>query len=153
MGNGTTGQRMAILEQICRHYGLGLVYLFGSQAEAGKRYIEGESIVPEQGSDLDVGVVFLDPPASAVPVYGDLYADLSELLEPFRVDLVFLHEVSALFRYEAILGDVVYAVNEGFQEVFEERVMKEAADLKYKKRIFNAEVLEAIRDGYFEVKP
>lgn len=145
--------RTEALGEICRRYGLGLVYLFGSQAEVGERYLEGDAFLPVRGSDLDVGVVFINPPDSAVPIYGELYAELSSLLDPFEVDLVFLHEVDSLFRYQVILGELVYAVNEAFQEEFEERVMKEAADLRFKKRIFDEEVLEAIRDGYFEVKP
>ena len=153
MRNPAVSHRQGALESICRRYGVGLVYLFGSQAEAGKRYLDGEAVKPEAGSDLDVGVVFLEPPATAVPVYGDLYAELAGLLEPFEVDLVFLHEVSALFRHQAILGKAAYIADEGFQEDYEERVLKEAADLGFKKRIFDEEVLEAIRDGYFEIKP
>jgi predicted nucleotidyltransferase len=144
--------RQEILGEIAGRRGVALVYVFGSQSQAGARYLQGELAVAESGSDLDVGVVFIDPPASAVPVYGDLYAELTHLFEPFTVDLVFLHEVSALFRYEAIRGECVYAASDAFQEEFEERTMKEAADLKFKKRIFDQEVLEAIRDGYFEVK-
>lgn len=144
--------RQEILGEIARRPGAALVYLFGSQAQAGARYLRGEEAVAESGSDLDVGVVFFHPPASAVPIYGEIYAELTHLFEPFRVDLVFLHEVNAIFRYEAILGECVYAASDAFQEEFEERTMKEAADLKFKKRIFDQEVLEAIRDGYFEVK-
>jgi len=145
--------RQAVLGEIARRHGAGLVYLFGSQAEAGSRHLRGGEAAPEAGSDLDIGIVFVSPPPSAVPVYGDLYAELTGLFEPFTVDLVFLHEVSSLFRYEAILGECAYAASDAFQEEFEERTMKEAADLKFKKRIFDQEVLEAIRDGYFEVKP
>ncbi len=144
--------RQETLSGIARRYGVALVYLFGSQAEAGSRHLRGGEAVAAPGSDLDIGVVFISPPASAVPIYGELYAELAGLFEPFTVDLVFLHEVSALFRYEAILGERAYAASDAFQEEFEERTMKEAADLKFKKRIFDQEVLEAIRDGYFEVK-
>ena len=145
--------RQAVLGEIARRHGAGLVYLFGSQGEAGSRDLRGGGGAPPTGSAGAVRGGLISPPASAVPVYGDLYAELTGLFEPFTVDLVFLHEVSSLFRYEAILGECAYAASDAFQEEFEERTMKEAADLKFKKRIFDQEVLEAIRDGYFEVKP
>jgi hypothetical protein len=35
---------------------------------------------------------------------------------------------------------------------FEERIMKKAEDLLFKKRIFDKEIMEAMQDGYVEFK-
>jgi predicted nucleotidyltransferase len=48
------------IDRVCREHGLLSVYLFGSRADDGQRLLEGEAVARE-GSDLDVGLVFLDP--------------------------------------------------------------------------------------------
>lgn len=126
------------------------IYLFGSQAEKGKSFIEGEDISPEAFSDLDIAVAFDNPPTEAIKIYGDMYKEISKLFEPFNIDLVFMHEVSTLFQYEIINGVRIYEKDELLADEFEEGVMKRAEDLLYKKRIFNSETMEAIEDGYFE---
>lgn len=58
--------RQEILGEIARQRGVALVYLFGSQAQAGARYLRGEEAVAESGSGLDVGVVFSQRPSGMV---------------------------------------------------------------------------------------
>ena len=43
---------------IAERYGCNMVYLFGSQADNGRRYLEGGYVVPEPSSDLYVSVAF-----------------------------------------------------------------------------------------------
>jgi hypothetical protein len=63
--------------------------------------------------------------------YGNLYADLSGIFQPFKVDLVFFHEVQALLKYEMIRGQCVYAADRRRTDDDEEMVMKTAEDLAY----------------------
>lgn len=49
-------------------------------------------------------------------------------------------------------GEMVYCKDELFLEEYEERVMKMASDLSFKKMDFEKDFLEAIRDGYFEIE-
>ena len=132
-----------------------LVYFFGSQADQGRRYIEGEDVIPDAFSDLDIAVAFNKLPAEPIRLYGEIYKELSKLLEPFTIDLVFMHEVNTLFQYEIIKGVRVYEKDEFLTDEFEEGIMKQAEDLLFKKRIFDSEILEAIEDGYseFEYSP
>lgn len=117
----------ADLDKICEDYGLLAVYLFGSRADHGLAFLRDEA-VEDAGSDLDVGVVFRD---REVPVMqlGPLQADLDRLFMPFRVDLVPLQKVDALFQFEAIEGHRVAAPDLVEADYFELYVMRRAAEL------------------------
>lgn len=142
--------RKETLKNIAEKFGISLVYLFGSKADEGRRYLEGEEIAPDSYSDLDIAVAFERLPIETVQVYGRLYREMSDLFDPFRIDLIFIHEMNSLFQYEIIKGERIYERDITFADDFEEEVMKRAGDLIYKKRIFDQEVLEAMEHGYFE---
>jgi len=144
--------RVDSLRKLCRTYEVKIAYLFGSQKEAGTAFLGGEEREIEKGTDLDIGVVFEKLPEKPFMVYEELYADLSVLFEPFKIDLVLLQETDALFQYEAIKGQVIYYEDESFLDDYEEMVMKQAADLSFKKVEFERDFLEAIRNGYFEIE-
>lgn len=140
------------LKEIAERHGISVVYLFGSQAEKGKRYLEGEGVMPDVSSDLDVAVAFerLPEPDRAIESYGLIYKELSMLFEPFEIDLIFLHEHNALFKYEIIKGIRVYERDEEFADNLEMEIMRQAEDLSFKRKKFYEEIMEAIEDGYFE---
>lgn len=138
------------IRDIAERFDCVLIYFFGSQADKGRRYLEGEHVRADPFSDLDIGVAFKETPTEAIKIYGRIYQEMSELLEPFNVDLVFLHELGALFRYEIIKGLRVYEKDEHRADEFEEEVMKRAEDLRFKKKIFDREIMEAIENGYIE---
>jgi predicted nucleotidyltransferase len=138
------------IRKIAKKYGIALIYLFGSQAENGARYLAGDHKGVEDLSDLDVAVAFENIPAEAIKIYGTLYKEFSEIFAPFYIDLVFMHEVETLFQYEIIKGERIFEKDEFLTDELEERIMKMAEDLAFKQRIMNREILEAIEDGYFE---
>lgn len=138
------------IRNIAKKYGIALIYLFGSQAENGARYLAGDHKGVEDLSDLDVAVAFENIPAKAIKIYGTLYKEFSEIFAPFYIDLVFMHEVETLFQYEIIKGERIFEKDEFLTDEFEEKIMKMAEDLAFKQRIMNREILEAIEDGYFE---
>lgn len=138
------------LKELAKRFGVNLIYLFGSQAEKGLKYLEGEMIILDSYSDLDIGVSLKNPPKNIIGIYGKLYKELSEIFDPFHIDLVFVHEVNPLFQYEIIKGIRIYEEDEDESEEFEEMVMKKAADLSFKRKLLDREIMEAIEDGYFE---
>lgn len=140
------------LHQILQKHKVRIAYLFGSQKEKGLLFLKNRSLRPEKGSDLDIGVVFDKVPEDKFNIYGELYADLSDFFEPFNIDLVFLQETDSLFQYEAIKGEIIYYDDETFLEEYEEKVLKKASDLYYKRIEFRKDFFEAVRDGYFEIK-
>jgi uncharacterized protein len=135
---------------VAKRYGIVLIYLFGSQADNGKRYLEGKDVMPDAFSDLDVAIAFENPPAEAIEIYGILFKEISEIFDPFHIDLVFMHEVNTLLQHEIIKGVRIYAKDEFYADEFEESIMKRAEDLLFKKRILDNEIMEAIENGYFE---
>lgn len=138
------------IQALSKKYGITIIYLFGSQADKGRRYLEGEDVNPDIFADLDVAIAFEDLPAEAMKTYGILFKEISKIFDPFNIDLIFMHELNALFQYEIIKGERIYEKDEFSADEFEERIMKMAEDLHFKKRIFNEEVMEAIENGYFE---
>jgi len=140
------------LTHIFKKHKVGIAYLFGSQKEAGIAFLSGGDPKIDDEVDLDIGVVFKIFPEDAFEAYGELYADLSLFFEPFAVDLVFLQETDALFQYEAITGELIFSDDELYLEEYEEGVMKRASDLSFKKIGFEKDLLEAVKDGYFEIE-
>lgn len=128
-----------------------VAYLFGSQKDAGVTFLNGNVPPTDEGVDLDIGVVFERLPQDTFGVYGELYAELSILFDPFNVDLVFLQETDILFQYEAIRGELVSCDDELFLDEYEEMLMKMASDLSFKKIESERDFIEAVKDGYFEI--
>jgi predicted nucleotidyltransferase len=138
------------IRALAERYGITIIYLFGSQADKGKKYLKGENVKLDIFADLDVAIAFEKQPAEPMEIYGALFKELSKIFDPFDIDLIFMHELDALFQYEIIKGERVYEKDEFSADEFEEGIMKRAEDLLFKKRIFNEEVMEAIENGYFE---
>jgi predicted nucleotidyltransferase len=138
------------IRALAEKYHVLLIYLFGSQADTGKRYLEGKNMMPDATSDLDVAIVLHSPPTDAIKTYGILYREFSELFDLFAIDLILMHEANPIFQYEIIKGVRVYESDESYADDFEENIMKRVEDLSYKKKILNNEIMEAIEDGYFE---
>jgi predicted nucleotidyltransferase len=138
------------IRDIAERFDCDRIYFFGSQADKGRRYLTGEDVRADFFSDLDIAVSFREPPAEAIKIYGQIYREMSELLEPFNVDLVFMHELGTLLQYEIIKGLRVYEENDRLTDEFEEGVLKRAGDLVFKEKILEREIMEAIEDGYIE---
>lgn len=123
------------LADIAHRYGLDLVYAFGSQADAIAALVT-KGTVPTRPirSDADIGVVFAGglPPAGRQRgvTYARLRLELSDLLEPFTVDLVFLQENHSVFQVEAIKGHCLYAASPEVRERYEEMILRRAADFR-----------------------
>ncbi len=129
-----------------------LAYLFGSQKEAGWEYLNEKKAAIEETSDLDIGILLKTPPVDMYKFYGNLYYDLSTIFEPFKTDIVLLHEVNFLLKFEIIKGHRIYTSNEKFADEYEEHVMKFASDLYVKRKMFEKDFLEALKNGHFEIE-
>lgn len=143
------------IRAIAQKYGIILIYLFGSEAERGRIYLEGERVSPHPFSDLDVAVAFEKAPPEPMETYGRLYREISEIFAPFNVDLLFMQEVNMLFQHEIIRGIRIYASDEWIADEFEEGILKKSEDLLHKKRILEHDIMEAVENGYieFEYRP
>jgi len=140
------------LAEIFKKYKVKAAYIFGSQKEKGIVFLSGAEIKSEKGSDLDIGVVFGKLPLHTFEIYGEIYASLALLFEPFEVDLVFLQETDIFLQYEAIKGEIVYCADPVFVEEYEEKIIKQAADLIHKKIEFEKDFFEAVKNDYFKIE-
>jgi predicted nucleotidyltransferase len=142
---------MRHIDEICKKYDLALCYLFGSRQEQGKDILEGRYVeIEDIESDIDFAVLFTSQPESALETYASLSLDLQELVSPFRADILFLHEVDHLIQLEAIKGINIYAINNEFQDAYEEKVMMLASDELEIFKLNEKDLFEAIENGYFE---
>ena len=149
--NITVQMKLSKLNNIFEDNSVKIAYLFGSQKDVGVAYLSGQDINLDKISDLDIGVVFDSHPRDIYRTYGDLYSDLGEIFHSFNLDLVFLQETDPLFQYEAMQGHLIYADDEQFLDKYEERILKLASDLDFKKKKYQKEIFEAVKDGYFEI--
>jgi len=82
------------LEQICEKYNIALLYIYGSQVEAGIKLLEGKKVaITDPLTDVDIGIVFdkaLPGPRERCILYSSIYNELSDLFIPFPLDLVFI---------------------------------------------------------------
>ena len=111
---------------LCREHGVLALYLFGSRAGDGLKRLAGEEVAGE-GSDLDVGAVFIHPSIDHGR-FGSLQVALEDLFAPLRVDLVPLQRVDPLFQFAAVDGHRIAATDTTRADLFELRVMRNAAE-------------------------
>ncbi|MEW5919777.1 MAG: nucleotidyltransferase domain-containing protein [Bacillota bacterium] len=126
--------KLETLKQVCAGYNVALAYLFGSQAEAGMAVLEGKRLINDDPlTDIDLGIVFAPglPEASSIPdLYAGIYNELADLFLPLPLDLVFIQENHAVFQAEVVCGICVYCSDVSFRELFEEDVLRRAADFR-----------------------
>ena len=144
--------KISRLKRLCEKHKVLLVYLFGSQKDAGLKYLNEQNVHIEKTSDLDIGILLENPHVNMYKLHGDLYLNLSAIFEPFNIDIVFFHEASYLLKFDIIKGHRIYAANEEFVDEYEESVMKFASDLSFKRKMFEEDFLEALKNGYFEIE-
>lgn len=134
------------LTRISQEHNLDLVYLFGSQVANGLRVLQGNNVeVLDPLTDLDVGVVTrgsLPPPAIRGKFYAELYVALSDLFEPFPLDLVLLEENHSVFQAETLKGQCIYASSEERKDDYEMSILRRAADFRPFLEKFLEEALE-----------
>jgi len=117
----------------------------------GKQFLDEKNLTPsDPEADIDFAVLFEERPEDALKTYARISLEFQSLVSPFKVDLLFLHEVDHLIQLEAIKGICIYASDENFREEYEERVMMFSADEMEVFRRNEKDLFEAIDHGYFD---
>lgn len=129
------------LTGICRRYGIDILYAFGSRAKEITEWISGQKKAASHPmSDVDIGVLPQTERSLNVRDKVHLMADLEDLFEVGRVDLVVLSEASAFLALEVIQGEILYEVDPDRTAEYELYVMRRAGDLA----LFERERVEQI---------
>jgi len=147
-------EKLERVREICRRRNVALAYLFGSQKDMAYHILLGqEAVISDPLADIDLGLVFnpsltqlSTPSPSPNPprhiLYAELHNELSELFEPYHLDLVFLEEGHSVFQLEAIKGRCIYQASETFRTDYEMIILRKAADFSYVLQAFAREALE-----------
>ena len=140
--------RLKALKTICERYDIDLVYLFGSRSGEALRHLNGGKVsINDPLTDIDIGIVFgtgLPPAGDRYNLYADIYNNLSDLFEPYPVDLSFLQENHSVFQLEAVLGRCAYYGDINCKDNYEEMILRRAADFRPFLDLFLNEALEDI---------
>jgi predicted nucleotidyltransferase len=129
------------LTEICPRYGIDVLYVFGSRAKEIAGLISGqEKAASHPMSDVDIGILPKSERRLNVRDKAHLMADLEDLLEVGRVDLVVLSEASAFLALEVIQGEILYEIDPDRTAEYELYVMRRAGDLA----LFERERVEQI---------
>jgi len=140
-----------VLIDACKNNSIALAYLFGSQAKVGLGILNGQTATVEDPlTDLDMGIVFkgdLPSPEAMPKTYANLYNVLTDIFAPLNFDLVFLQEQHSVFQANAVTGICVYAEDENFKSVYEENIMRRAADFRPVLEKYLDEHLEGLFSG------
>ncbi len=135
---------------ICKKYNIALCYLFGSQKDNALRILNGEKVkIEDPLTDIDVGIVFnkdIEEIKERYKLYANIYNEIEELFNPYKLDLVFLQECHSVFQLEAIKGICIYSISEEFKENYEMMILRRSADFRYVLNKFYEEALEKYGD-------
>jgi predicted nucleotidyltransferase len=127
------------LERSCERLGVRLLVLFGSQSPGG--------LPPGPGSDVDLALSF-GRDASRVPVL-DLHEQLAPAFPGGQLDIVLLHDVDPLFRWEILeRATLLYGDVDEFLEyrAFAYRDFMDSADLRALERTLSDRKMKRIRE-------
>jgi hypothetical protein len=141
-------ERMHRLKKIAGENNIALAYLFGSQVQTGLALLKGiRREIHDPLTDIDLGLVFKGPlpgPLERADLYSSLYNKLSNLFDPFPLDLVFLQETHSVFQSSAICGHCIYHCNLDLKETYEEEILRRAADFRPFLERYLDEMLEEV---------
>ena len=118
------------IKDICRRYGVGDLYIFGSRVEEVSALISGRvDSLRASPSDVDIGILPAERTGWGPRRRVRLTMELEDLLRVDRVDLVLLPEVDAFLALEIIRGELIYSDDLDRQARYELYVLRRAGDL------------------------
>lgn len=123
-------KRRAALENVCRQFGIAILYSFGSRAVEIRDWLdEGRAKLPAGPSDADMGVKGLPGKKWSVMEKVHLASALEEFFGVLRVDLVSLSEADPFLAAEIIRGERLFAGDGHEADEYELYVLRRAGDL------------------------
>jgi predicted nucleotidyltransferase len=122
--------RAPALAALCERHRIVLLMAFGSQAKAVLGWLRGEVALLRPGaSDIDIGVKAEPGRRMSLRDQVAVAAELEDLLEAPRVDLVALDEADAFLAANIIRGERLHARDRRMADEYELYVLRRAGDL------------------------
>lgn len=123
-------ERVEALAQLCRQFGVEILYAFGSRAEEAKEWLTGtHSRLPPGPSDVDMGVKVASGTTLSVHEKVRLALSLEDLLGVTRVDLVCLADADPFLAANIVRGVRLYARDSYQADEYELYILRRAGDL------------------------
>jgi predicted nucleotidyltransferase len=120
------------LKSIGNCYGIIALYAFGSRAGEVAGLVRGQLGIREHPSaDLDIGVQPKPGKRLGAQEKVRLAAELEDLFEVSRVDLVILPEADPFLALDIIRGELLYCADDDLQAEYELYVLRRAGDLAH----------------------
>lgn len=129
-GAGDMGKRAGELEEICRRFGVSILYVFGSCADQVADWLEDRrSCLDIQNSDVDLGVV--PEPGTRMNVKQKVLLTIAteDFLGISRVDLVSVPEADPFLAANIIRGYRLYCRDPHAADEYDLFILRRAGDL------------------------
>ena len=118
------------LERIADRYALRDVYVFGSRAgEIAARLSGRDPVEGPRDSDVDIAVQPREGATLDAAARSDLAAELEDLLDVARVDLIVLSEAPPFVAFDVVAGELLHTSDALAQAEHELYVLRRAGDL------------------------
>jgi len=116
------------ISDIASHYGLQIIYAFGSRAKDASDLVENRiEHLPSALADLDIGVKPEKPLTIEEKVkIAILFEDLFDVP---RVDLIVLPDAPIFLALEIVTGEILYMQDSTHEAEYQLYIMRMAADL------------------------
>jgi predicted nucleotidyltransferase len=116
------------IEQLCREYGVNILYAFGSRADEVFNMVAGKTAALAPGeSDVDIAIHTAAPLTVKQKVH--FAQALEELFDAARVDLIMLTDADPFLAANAIRGNRLYANDAYLADEYDLYVLRRAGDL------------------------
>ena len=123
-------RRLEALDRICQGFGVAILYVFGSQAQKVRNWVEEQSDqLPVDFSDVDIGIKGQPGRTFSVTDKVNLSIALEDLFRSKRVDLIVLPEADPFLAAEIIRGERLFVRDEHEADEYDLYILRRAGDL------------------------
>jgi predicted nucleotidyltransferase len=128
-------ERFSSLAEICRRFGVAVLYVFGSRATEVRDWLQGQHHrLARSVSDVDIGILPLPDLSWGVTEKVRFAIALEDFLDCDRVDLVYLPEADPFLAAEVVRGERLFAGDKYAADEYDLYVLRRAGDLAFLER-------------------
>ena len=123
------------LKKIADQYGIAAIYVFGSRSKEISAKCSNTPFDTEfSESDVDLGVLLRPNYALSIQRKVRLAAEMEDLMDVNRADLVFLQDADPFLAADIVRGELIYCSDPEMEGELQLNALRRAGDLAYYKR-------------------
>lgn len=125
-----SNKRRDFLKQLCKDFGIDILYVFGSRAKQVRNWIAGKGeIISSASSDVDIGVRLLPGRRLRFKEKASLVMALEDFLGINKLNLVVIPEADPFLAANIIHGERLFFRNEYEADEYELYILRRAGNL------------------------